>query len=239
MTAFYHNSPNPTTRICTRCHKEKSLDKFDKTTTVKNRLGYREVCKECRHEEYKEQYKPRKQPLPSALNGGKVCRKCLIEKPLHDFTIDKRASDGHGANCKVCLNHWRNVVNKERTRDIAHRCWENHAEEYRADKKQWRKTHKFVDRESLRRRAQREHEGNTQVTPIDYEHILERDGAWCYICEKDILPEDEIEFDHVIPIARHGFHSEENIKVAHKVCNRRKHARLLSEMTPYQRRGMR
>ena len=57
--------------------------------------------------------------------------------------------------------------------------------------------------------------------PVDYDAILRRDLGYCHICGKPVHP-DELHFDHVIPLARGGAHSTENISVAHAICNLRK-----------------
>lgn len=59
---------------------------------------------------------------------------------------------------------------------------------------------------------------------VDYARIVATHGTICHICGKEI-PKGNLEFDHVIPLARGGAHTEENIRPAHKKCNRRKHLR--------------
>lgn len=73
------------------------------------------------------------------------------------------------------------------------------------------------------RRARKK--GNLGADRVDYEAILKRDGLVCHICGLPILP-SQLEFDHVIPLARGGAHSALNIKPSHALCNRRKGARL-------------
>ena|SRR5438445_2833522 len=63
------------------------------------------------------------------------------------------------------------------------------------------------------------------------------DGYNCHICGGVVAPSD-VHFDHVIPLSRSGPHSEDNIKVAHSVCNLRKGDLFLEDMSPFQRRGM-
>jgi len=53
--------------------------------------------------------------------GVKVCKKCLIEKPLNEFYFEKRNKSGVMGSCKVCYNskqkEWRvdnNEILKER-----------------------------------------------------------------------------------------------------------------------------
>ncbi len=84
------------------------------------------------------------------------------------------------------------------------------------------------------------------IDKVNFEHILERDGYFCYICNQYIDPlvkegPASLVFDHEKPLAgkdeRKGTHSEENLHPAHRVCNGRKGIRLLHEMTTHQRRG--
>lgn len=64
----------------------------------------------------------------------------------------------------------------------------------------------------------------SKVESVNYEKILERDGMICHICELEI--ENDLQFDHVIPLSRGGAHSMENIKPSHARCNLRKGAKL-------------
>jgi len=51
--------------------------------------------------------------------------------------------------------------------------------------------------------------------------VVRRDNNQCQICGK-VLRDDEIEFDHIIPIGKGGSSEEHNIRVACFDCNRRK-----------------
>jgi hypothetical protein len=223
-----------TSIVCTSCGVEKPLDCFDKHT--KNRLhGHRTVCKDCRRIQRKQTYKPRLTPLPKPVNGGKICRTCMTEKPLEEFCPDKRARDGRSRQCRACVSHRQYVLKREQTMARYHRNVETNGERYKETARQWRQKHRYILSEIARRRVAREKQA--AIGEVDYERILLRDGFRCYICGQDILPEHSLEMDHEIPLDRGGAHSEENIHPSHKVCNRRKGTKLLSEMTAHQRRG--
>ena len=66
------------------------------------------------------------------------------------------------------------------------------------------------------------------VTKADYAAILAEHGMVCHICGKPIPDRAHLDFDHVIPIARGGAHSAENIRPSHGSCNRSKGARVPS-----------
>lgn len=77
-----------------------------------------------------------------------------------------------------------------------------------------------------RRRAQKI---GTRVGRVSYKKILEVFGMICYLCHLPI-EEGELSFDHVIPLARGGSHTTDNIRPAHKICNCRKSSKLLEEL---------
>lgn len=58
--------------------------------------------------------------------------------------------------------------------------------------------------------------------------IIERDGRVCYICKREGLADEEIHLDHVIPLARGGEHTENNLRVACATCNQVKGASMPS-----------
>jgi 5-methylcytosine-specific restriction endonuclease McrA len=51
--------------------------------------------------------------------------------------------------------------------------------------------------------------------------VVRRDGQVCCICHKNV-PDDQIEFDHIIPHARGGPTHAENIRLLCRTCNRKK-----------------
>ena len=59
-------------------------------------------------------------------------------------------------------------------------------------------------------------------------YIVERDRGRCHMCGKPCRP-SEIHLDHVIPLARGGTHSPENVRVACAFCNLSKRDRARGE----------
>lgn len=51
--------------------------------------------------------------------------------------------------------------------------------------------------------------------------VVRRDGQVCRICHKNV-PDDEIEFDHIIPHSLGGPTHVENLRLLCRACNRRK-----------------
>jgi 5-methylcytosine-specific restriction endonuclease McrA len=52
--------------------------------------------------------------------------------------------------------------------------------------------------------------------------LAARDGLVCYLCGETSTPDDPLEVDHVIPLAREGADDLRNKRLAHASCNRRK-----------------
>ena len=72
-------------------------------------------------------------------------------------------------------------------------------------------------------------------TGITVESLYKRDGGICYLCGKQCRMDDYItkekifiagdwypSIDHIIPLAKGGEHSWENVRLAHRICNSRK-----------------
>jgi 5-methylcytosine-specific restriction endonuclease McrA len=104
---------------------------------------------------------------------------------------------------------------------------EKNRERIRAQHRAWDKAHPEFCREKQRRRVARQR--GAAVAPVSYERVLRRDGYVCHLCH-DAVASEEVSFDHVMPLARGGSHTEDNIKVAHTVCNLRKGTRTLEEL---------
>ncbi|HIJ91665.1 MAG TPA: HNH endonuclease [Deltaproteobacteria bacterium] len=51
--------------------------------------------------------------------------------------------------------------------------------------------------------------------------VVRRDGHICQKCRTNV-PDDEIEFDHIIPVSKGGPSSVENLRVLCRACNRKK-----------------
>jgi 5-methylcytosine-specific restriction endonuclease McrA len=67
-----------------------------------------------------------------------------------------------------------------------------------------------------------------RIEPVSRLNIINRDGYICYLCKRQI-GKRELVLDHVIPLARGGPHSEDNLRVACRFCNARKGDKLVAE----------
>ncbi len=51
--------------------------------------------------------------------------------------------------------------------------------------------------------------------------VVRRDGQICQICHTPV-PDNQVEFDHVIPFARGGATTADNLRLVHAMCNNEK-----------------
>lgn len=237
---------NGLTKICTRCAVEKPLDQFG--LLKRGIYGVHSACKACRKvegaEHYARRYGLKREILPKPAYDGKVCRTCKTEKPLDQFPPDKRASDGLDSACRQCKSNRLWVEKKEQSKARWQRWYEKNGDYERAKVRQWYREHHLQFLQYVAKRNAIKKAAQTDGR-VDYSHILERDNCWCYICNNTVWPGQRIAFDHVLPLIprkgtnrQGGPHTEANIKLTHYLCNARKGQKLLEEMTPYERRGV-
>ncbi|WP_431966089.1 HNH endonuclease [Actinacidiphila sp. bgisy160] len=65
---------------------------------------------------------------------------------------------------------------------------------------------------------------------MDYAKLLELHGLNCHLCGEPIQGRGDLHFDHVVPLARGGAHSMDNIRPAHMTCNLRKAVKFVFEL---------
>lgn len=63
-----------------------------------------------------------------------------------------------------------------------------------------------------------------RIERINRHEVINRDNSVCHICGRRLQPH-EITLDHVVPLARGGCHTYDNLRVACRSCNSRKGAR--------------
>jgi hypothetical protein len=62
--------------------------------------------------------------------------------------------------------------------------------------------------------------------------VVRRDGQICQMCHCPV-PDDQVEFDHVIPFSRGGPTSADNIRLVCRTCNRKKMDKFNDRLDPH------
>lgn len=136
------------------------------------------------------------------------------------------AAPGRDTNSKVC-RPCRPAARLERRLSWA----ERHPAERARYQQRWRDANLHRLHAAKRLRYQME-----ASAPFTVSEIYERDGWVCQLCwvpvRSDLRYPDpqSASLDHVIPIARGGTHTPENVQLAHLVCNQRKQDRMPEEV---------
>ena len=226
-------------KICSRGRKELPLDMFHKDATKKD--GHGTTCKDCRREynrqwaaenpeKRKEQDKIYRERHPEKIN--KKSAKWAKENPEEVKKIQKKWRENNKEAEKIRKKKWvqeNPELNAQQTERWRQRYPERVAE---VNKRTYEKNKiKFFERNMRRKAMQLE----AQVGTVNYKEILSRDNYICHICGGVIQPND-VHFDHVIPLARGGPHSMDNIKVAHSFCNLSKGSMMMDEYSEYIKR---
>ncbi len=111
----------------------------------------------------------------------------------------------------------------ERSRDYRQEYSRINSDRMHATSRLWRQTfpEKLAEKESRRRARKR---NAPRIEKIDRPAIIERDKWMCYLCGC-ICTSENVTLDHVIPLARGGSHTADNLRVACHSCNCRKGVR--------------
>jgi 5-methylcytosine-specific restriction endonuclease McrA len=163
-----------------------------------------------------------------------VCGGCGLLYPADAFNAGR-------PDCRPCQTaasaRWI-AANRSRFNELARASYRRHAAERIAKHRQWEAKNPDIDREiraralakrtpasiaerSARRRARIRENG---YEAVDFDAIFERDQGICHLCGQPVAREN-LHFDHVIPLARGGSHTTDNVRVSHDVCNLKKGAR--------------
>jgi hypothetical protein len=98
------------TKVCTKCHEEKEIDKFYKQ--LRGKYGVSSICILC-------EKSPSARKKFLVPKGFKICNVCNQEKSLSEFFKDSRVSTGVIGRCKICdKDKYKDnrVINRKRNR---------------------------------------------------------------------------------------------------------------------------
>lgn len=207
-------------KICSKCKIEQPTAEFYKCAPAKD--GLQSQCKDCQKlRKQSPEYKQQAREYTSKAYHADPQKAMEATRKWRAKNVDKQREYSQ-AYCKknrerLTRQHREWVANnRQRMDELIAQHYEANKEAILAYGKEYRKNNPEKIKEIAQRRIERIKQ-NT-IEEVDYDKILERDGFFCYLCEKDVLPE-ELSFDHVTPIAKGGLHCHDNIKVTHLRCN--------------------
>src|SRR5438445_1559690 len=192
MSELYHNQEDITSKICTACDAEKSLEDFYKRPRGKHKRSSQ--CIECENDAQKRRQQAYKDN-PHCIASEKTCPKCEQKYPISQFGIDTNRKDQHSPFCLECYKKIRSEYRSEnqenlkayedsRKGDPIRRAKDNlyhrkksedpqYKIKHRVYTNRYKETHNAKIREDrIRRREQKKH-GNA-IEKVDYARILEQ-----------------------------------------------------------------
>lgn len=160
---------------------------------------------------------PTYRQVGEVVGGRKICTRCGEDKLLGEYGVNRALASGLMVYCKICAADLARLVRDRTGRDVINQ----RAREYRE------RTPYYWRAGNSERRARIYGVEHEAVSPRG---VFERDGWVCGICSEAIGPTlhypdpMSASVDHVIPLARGGFHLMDNCQASHLTCNMRKHA---------------
>lgn len=169
----------------------------------------------------------------------KRCSKCKETKPLGCFFSDKSRPSGLRSRCKICEKKAINLelhaksqrewvkANSKNVKEINNRWRLNHPEEYRQIRKRWRLSHPEIIRKRKQERRARKLSSGGQVTPQEWQALLDFYGNICLCCRTPAqdTPEGYLTQDHIIPLKKGGGHEPSNLQPLCNSCNAKKYTK--------------
>ena len=132
------------------------------------------------------------------------------------------------------------AANPEKVQGYKDKWLANNPEKRKEAEKKWRLAHPENGKMKEGRRRARIRE--TKVEDFTEQHVLDLYGISCHICNLEIdmdAPrrtnqegwENGLHLDHLIPLAKGGTHTIDNLRPAHGLCNTRKSHKVLQYAT--------
>ena len=217
---------------CTQCARTLRVSMFSRDS--QSRDGLKPACAECRAEKKRRYREANKEKLAEqerryreankgkrsksqrrvfagvVLPGEKGCLRCNTALPISMFSRNCRSRDGYRSECKQCER-----TMKQRYRQA------NRIKRIEYDKC-YRQANPDIARAHRRDRRARKRANGGHISPAEWRSVLARFNGKCAKCGSP----DNIHMDHVVPLAKGGKHSVDNVQPLCATCNLRKHTKI-------------
>lgn len=202
-----------TEKRCRECGETKPAAEFNSDKSRSD--GLSRACKPCVADYNKRYYAANMDDIKARARSWEIANKDRVNTRSRDYALRNRERVRSTKRESARRRYWADP-------EAARKKGVNSAKRFRTNNRAAFRAIRF--RHNARRRAQQL--GST-VGRISYERIKRRDRMTCHICKKPVV-KAELEFDHVIPLAKGGAHVESNIAVSHRRCNRIKSDKVLT-----------
>lgn len=232
---------NEETKVCSRCGVEYPLTDF----YIKHKAtGYRfSWCKYCHVKASNARYHRIQAGIPKPekpVITEKACTTCGEVKPLEDFNFKDKSTGRRRSVCRKCQSVETveyKTAHRKQIRANSTKYYAEHKEELLERQKKWRaehpeqarKAHSKWQKQNLdkvnaathRRRSNLNNaEGN--YTAQEWRDLKAKYDHRCLMCGRQ-EPDVKLTVDHIVPPAKGGTNSIDNIQPLCKSCNSKKH----------------
>lgn len=196
---------------CITCNTTKSITEFNRRLISKD--GVNSSCRAC----YSKNRKVVMNTTPPIEILTKTCNTCSTSKPISEFRMTNKSSDGHFHKCKTC---WKpSVWNKEKQKLSEKRYCDRNKEKL---KEKWKKDGQKVHRKIKSRlsnrikdalKAKSLRKDNNTMSYLGCSHVFLK--KWFEFLFVEGMSWDNIgqwHIDHVIPCASYDLTNEDHIK---------------------------
>ncbi len=204
------------TRICKKCKIEKNIVDF---YFIKPKNRYKRVCKTCILEQSKNYYyKNQDKVIKRHVEYNNKNKEYLREKQGIYREVNKE---------KIKIYHQKRYLeNKEKYNDNSRKWYYNNWEKRNKEIKEWKsrnpvKPEKIKEYRHARRARVINSEGRFSAN--EFLELCNKYGNKCLRCNEN----KPLTADHVIPLARGGSNSIDNIQPLCRSCNAKKHTKTI------------
>lgn len=170
--------------------------------------------------------------------GHKKCSRCGEVKPINEFYKRSSSKDGLAYACKDCeksgvnksykktkdkkKQKQRYQANREKILEQSRQYYQKNKEARRAYHKEYQKNNPQVRKKADAKRRELLKKAREGVEPYTRYDVIDRDSIdgipICQLCNKSLKLE-EVEIDHIIPLAKGGKDELSNVRVLCSLCN--------------------
>lgn len=175
------------------------------------------------------------EPLPAGRREARCCE-CNRKRaarwrdanPERSRETSRKWREANPERRKSVDRNWRHA-HTEKNREHSRKWYETNPERGRARSKEWRQTNPEKVRDQKQRRRARLK--GCETKSVDLLRVIEESNGLCALC-RTYVPQGLRHIDHIMPLAKGGPHSNENLQLLCYRCNCRKRDRLPNEVKP-------